>query len=155
MDFAGLAALLGVPVALAAILAPLLAEVAPLRRLERLNRVLKDSGVTGPHRAALEQARNDLAARAAFALLIPMKWFPAIYAPLIITWGAIWMSVALFVDHPVRILLLLDQSPLTFWLGFANSFAGVGMLAATQLFRRRAWKQTWNLPLRSEHSTRA
>lgn len=140
MDFAGVAALLGVPVAVAAVLVPLLAEGRPLRRLERIEQVLVDTALKGPRRQVLEDARDDLAVRAAFSIVVPRMLFPLVWGPLEIAWGAISLFVFWALPGGADFgVTTLDGSSVTFWTGLWNGALGIGLLVWRAWYRRRLW----------------
>jgi hypothetical protein len=142
MDLGGVASLLGVPIAVAAVLVPLLAEGRPLRRLERVERVLADTQLIGARREVLEDARNDLAVMTAFSVVVPRLLWMLICGPLEIAWGAVSMFIGVGVPAGLDLAVItLDYSHTTFWTGAWNVVLGIGLLTWRHFFRRRLWNK--------------
>lgn len=141
MDLAGVAALLGVPVAFAAVLVPLLADGRPLRRLERIEHVLAGTQLTGARRKVFEDARDDLAVLVAFSVVVPRMLWMLVWGSVEIAWGSASMIVALGVPGGVDLMILtLDNSPAAFWTGAWNAALGIWLLVWRYVLRRRIWK---------------
>jgi hypothetical protein len=146
LDLSGIAALLGVPAAVAAVVLPLALEVAPLRRLERVEKVLSASKVKGEHLRAVEDARNLLAARVAFSVIAPRARFLLIYGSFELVWGGFYVYAAVFSPTELSVAgLTMDHDPATFWAGFANIACGAALIISRSVIRSRAWKRTYDL----------